>query len=173
MYLLQSVSVSQSCLVDSTIQNRTGSICTPCVFLPLSLLGLMMTDDRARAAPDLTPGPIAGGYQQAGVEVGWYNCNNPGAATELTRVIAARPHHCYDRQRAVRWAGSPFVQWQNAHEPQYHRELQSRRGGFTCPERAGPEEKVVRWRGASAITRVCICACKYSSQSSLLLPIVP
>ncbi len=103
----------------------------------------MTTDDRARAAPDLTPGPIADGHQQARVEVGWYNRNNPGVATELARIIAARPHHRCDRKRAVRWAASPFVQWQNAHESQYHRELQSRRGGFTCPERAGPEEKVV------------------------------
>jgi hypothetical protein len=87
----------------------------------------MTTDDRTRAAPDLPPGPIADGYQQARVEVGWYNRINPGVATELARINAARPHHRCDRQRAVRWAASPFIQWKNAHEPQYHRELQSRR----------------------------------------------
>ena len=85
----------------------------------------MTTDDRARVAPYLTPGPITDRHQQARVEVGWYNRNNPGAATKLARINAARPHYRCDRQRAVCRAASPFLQWQNAHKSQYHRELQS------------------------------------------------
>jgi len=49
----------------------------------------MTADDRPRAAPDLIPSPIADGHQQARVEIGWYNRNYPGTATELTRINAA------------------------------------------------------------------------------------
>ena len=136
----------------------------------LSMLGPMKTDDRARAAPDLTPGPVTDGHQQARVEVGWYNCDNPGSAAELARFDTARPHHRCDWQRAIRWASNPFIQRKNAHESQYYRELQSRRGGFTCPERAGPKEKVAWCRRIGAILRVCVCACTilYTPSSYLL-----
>ena len=123
-----------------------------------SMLGRMRTDGRAWAALDLTPSPVADGHQQARVEDGWYNCDDPRTATQFVGINAARPHHRDDGQRAVRWAAHSFVQWKNAHESQYHRELQSRGGRSACPERAGPEEEVACRR---AVPRVRVCACKY------------
>ena len=119
----------------------------------LSMLGRMRTE--GRAAPDLSPGTVADGHQQARVENGWYSCDDPGTASEFTCIDAARPHHCGDGQRAVRWEAHPFVQWQNAHESQYHRELQSRGRRPACPERAGPEEKVARRNHPTGV-RMCV-----------------
>ena len=92
----------------------------------LLMLESMKTEGHARAAPNLTPGSVAKGLQQARVEDGWYDRDDSGTATESACIDAARPHHRGDGQRVVRWATYLVLQQQNAHESQYHRELQSR-----------------------------------------------
>ena len=95
-----------------------------------------------RTAPDFAAGAAAVERERARVETRRHDCDDCGSAAEFVGVDAAGPHHRDDGERAFGVATHPVVQQQDADEPQYDRELQSRGGRFARLERAGPEEKV-------------------------------